>query len=224
MFGITPGRAAVGRQISPGWKIISVPNSNYADPGVEFDEPLRNNNPSITLSYEAVSIDCGRCQGSLLEFDYSAFNGGYEELRDLELLTQESDKFLFTRRGSHFRWSWLGSDIQDMLGQKNVSGKNSLLVLSLDAAFKNYQNIKMQQSTTFVRQEVSDYEFPKGISNFSVVTDPNDPTSNLISLTILSRSTDQSSFSRSVSLRNPYDVIGANQQNTFGTPGGYILR
>lgn len=104
MFGISPGKVASGRKTIPGWSLVNQNNSDYQDPGVLFETPLPNSAPVVSFSYPCLAHTCGRCEGSLLEFDYTIVEHGYETARDLDLLVQESDKFLFTKKGSHFKW------------------------------------------------------------------------------------------------------------------------
>jgi hypothetical protein len=151
-----------------------------------------------------------------LEFDYRVLDGTYEIVTDLDLLSQEFDKFIFTKIGSHFKWGWLGSSIVNRIGGKgNIGGvsMNSLITMDINQAFQTYQNIKMQQDQRFRFQQVSDAEFPYSLAGINVEISPNDPTVAIVTSTIVSRSRDPITFKRLVGNPNPYSLKGDPIQN-----------
>jgi hypothetical protein len=197
-LGITPGRCLNPIQISPGWDLIADPNSDWGEKIILFNEPVKNSASVFQISYTTNAQYCRRCFGSKIEFDYRVLNGGYESVRDSDLLLQEFDKFLFTRSGSHWKWPWLGSHLNERIGGKNIvtdGTTNSFISMDVTQAFKTYQNIKNQQDSLQV-QKVTDAEYPSDLSGMSVVTDPNDPTIALVTGSIVSRSRDKVELKR----------------------------
>lgn len=223
-LGLTPGRVSYCRNIFPSWKVVDSSDSDTQDPGIKFDYAIRNANPVITLNYVATPQTCGRCQGSAMENDYNAISGSYEELRDLDLLAQESDKFLFTRKGSHFRWPWLGSTVVDTIGAKTTAVSSTTIYSSLTEAFNIYQNIKSQQLSGFAIQKVSDLEFPRSLSNINLRTDESDPTVKYVNLSVTSRALQATEYTRPISDPPLFSVLGASGNRLFSTSNGYIIR
>jgi hypothetical protein len=232
MLGVVPGRVACGRRTFPGWDPKSVSSSWRSDPGIEFHYPIPNLKPTIKINYVSLPTTCSRCHGSLFEYDYSEYQGNdinshgiYETVRDLDLLNQEFDKFMFTERGSHFKWPWYGSDIINIIGSKATGNDNPTLTLSINNAFNTYRNIKMQQATQFASQDVTVFEMPKSLSRLRVVADPSDPTVYIADIAVDSSGIDTSSYTRPITLlRDPFAKIGLSQQMGLGNNSGYILR
>lgn len=190
-IGIIPGRVCNPINIYPGWNIILDPNSFVDEKVVLFNKPLRNSSPFIQLTYSTAPGNCRRCFGSLIEFDYGVINGHYETVNNTDLLLQEFEKFLFTDLGSHWKWPWLGSRLNERIGGKYIvsnGSTNAFITMDISQAFKSYQNIKSQQDGA-IFQQVTDAEFPANFTDLSVVTDPNDPTIAVVSGSLVSRST-----------------------------------
>jgi len=192
-LGIVPGRAVTGRELFPAWYMEkNVESVDERDKLIKFRKPVINHDPIIQLSYVTFPEFCRRCQGSRIEYDYRVVGGTYETVKDVDLLFQEVDKFLFTRIGSHWKWAWLGSNIVNRVGQKGSTGFVSVdaaITLDITQAFSAYQNIKMQQDTRFPAQQVSDAEYPKALGNVSVSLLPEDPTIAFARVSVVSRST-----------------------------------
>jgi len=224
-LGIQPGRVAVGRKVFPGWRTVTVNNSNYNSPGVEFHYPLPNANPVVRVSYTGISTTCGRCQGSLIEYDYSIVGGTYETVTDTDLLSQEFDKFLFTKKGSHFKWGWYGSDILNSVATKSLPSSNPLLTLSINQAFDTYRNIKSQQASQFRIQGVTDLEMPRSLARLKVSLDSQDPTVMIADVSVESVGMTTTSYTRTLTTpRDPFNRIGNLQISALGSSNGYILR
>lgn len=210
VFGIRPGRVFTSKVIVPGWGIVSNPNSYVDEVAIVFEKPILNANPIFEVSYFTKSQDCRRCSGSDIEYDYSIIGGEFERISNLDLMVQEFDKFLFTRRGSHWKWDWLGSRITDRIGGKaNAPGNSASAMIQLDVqqAFQNYQNIKLQQDKVGF-QRVSDAEFPLSISSLKVDPYENDPTIVTVQLEVRSRSADPIEITRVVEGPNSYFISG----------------
>ncbi len=204
-LGIVPGRVVSGVKTFPGWRVQSDPNSFVDEKILVFDRPLLNSRPSIQLCYFTDAGNCRRCFGSRLEFDYGVVDAEYEVVRDSDLLLQEFDKYLFTRRGSHWKWPWLGTPIADRVGGKalTVAGSSTAFVsMDVTQAFRTYQDIKKQQDA-MVFQMVTDAEFPLSMEDLSVQFSPVDPTIVVFQSTIVSRSQKPIELKRIVGNPNP---------------------
>jgi len=229
-LGIVPGRAAVGRLLVPGWSVKDDP----ADPLLRnkllvFSSELKNDSPLVQVSYVTSEVDCRRCHGTRIEFDYQIENNSYAEVRDTDLLAQEFDKFLFTKIGSHWKWNWLGSKLVDRIGGKGSTGQvsvNTVITVDISQAFSTYQNIKSQQDSKFPQQKVSDAEYPQQLAGINVQTLPQDPTVAIVTTTVVSRSQVDVPLKRLVGDPNPFTLAGDPETNIRLQPGqtGFRLR
>jgi hypothetical protein len=220
-LGITPGRQVSGKRTLPGWSLILNPyDLNGSNRIILFDEQLKNSMPIIQASYITDSLNCKRCHGSRIEFDYKVVNNTYEIVMNLDLMMQEFDKFVFTKIGSHFKWGWLGSSIVDRIGGKGNTGgvsSNSMITLDITQAFNTYQNIKMQQDKN-KPQDVTDAEYPYSLANINMETSPNDPTVAIVTSTIVSRSREPLTFKRLIGNPNSYSLKNDPIQNLHLDP------
>jgi hypothetical protein len=211
-LGILPGRCVANKKLYPGWRIR--PDSTSPDEtglSIQFESPLFNSNPLIQLSYVTSAVDCRRCHGTQIEYDYSILNNTYETVKDVDLLGQEFDKFLFTKIGSHFKWNWLGSGLMDRIGSKGSTAGvsiNSLITMDIAQAFKLYQNIKSQQDSRFAFQNVSDAEYPLSLGGINIQVPDQDPTIAIVTTTIVSRSLVPVELKRLVGNPNPFFLSG----------------
>ena len=219
LLGITPGAAATGRMLFPGWAVENVPTDpTQRGRRLAFNDLLKNDMPLIEVSYVTDKSDCRRCHGTQIEFDYQVENNAYIEIRDTDLLAQEFDKFLFTKIGSHWKWGWLGSGLIDRIGGKGTTGTvtvNSMITVDVSQAFSTYSNIKRQQDSRFPQQRVSDAEYPQQLANVDVRVSPDDPTVAIVVTTISSRSSVPVELKRIVGNPNPLTLRG-------GDPAAYI--
>lgn len=216
-LGINPGRLLYGKQLFPSWSIITDPTSPLGiDKYVVFNSPILNHDPVIQLSYNTDRPYCRRCFGTQIEFDYSIKNNTYEIVDDADLLAQEFDKFLFTRIGSHWKWTWLGSGLIDRVGGKgNVAGAyaSSMINIDISQTFKTYQNIKTQQESNFKFQDISDAEFPYSLGGIDMQTPDDDPTIVIVTTQIVSRSREPITLKRVIGNPNPFYLRGDPIQN-----------
>ena len=222
LLGITPGRVGSGRKLFPGYKVLVNPAAFVEEWIVTFDTPIPNNTPVILVTYQTQAAFCGRCIGSRLEYDYTIKNSTYETIKDTDLLVQEVNKFMFTVKGSHWKWPWLGSALVTRIGQKAdtaASLASSFIGLDINGAFNVYQNIKKQQDIGFPGQNVTDAEFPLSLSNFTV-TSGDDPTTFYANFTVISRSRDPLVVTKTISVPDPYQLTssptGVIQQASTG--------
>jgi hypothetical protein len=219
-IGVIPGRAATSVRIFPGWSI----ERNTSSPLVEdkllvFEDPLPNADPLVELCYSTVAGYCRRCFGTKLEFDYRVLNGTYETVRDTDLLSQEFDKFLVTKAGSHWKWNWLGSGLIDRIGGKgNTASSNisALVTVDINQAFSTYSSLKQQQDSRFPQQVVTDAEYPLQLSSINVQLLPDDPTIAIVITKIVSRSQQQVDMVRVVGAPNPFSLLNTSSASASG--------
>lgn len=210
-LGINPGRVLSSRKIFPGWKVTVDKASLTGEVVVLFDESIKNSNPILSLTYVTSANQCRRCHGTRIEYDYSIVGGSYETVSGTDLLLQEFDKFMFTDKGSHWRWSWLGSSLQSRIGGKGSTSRgsaSSFITMDVTQAFKIYQNIKSQQDN-ILSQRVSDEEYPLDMKNLKVSEDPNDPTIVNFSVDIISRSRNPITLVRVVETPDKFYLPGS---------------
>jgi len=204
--GIIPGRTVRGRRIYPPWTIEADPTSLTGETLLKFGSIVPTNNPVIQVNYVTSAINCRRCHGSRIEFDYSISGDSYEEVRDLDLLAQEFDKFVFTKLGSHWKWQWLGSSLIDRIGSKGGPTTSALITVDINDAFRTYQSIKQRQDEEFPAQRVSDAEYPLALGDLQVQMSPSDPTVATVVTTVVTRSQEPVYFQRLVGNPNPYQL------------------
>lgn len=219
-IGIVPGRAATGIKIFPGWSI----ERDTSSPLVEnkllvFEDPLPNADPLVELCYSTTAGNCRRCFGTKLEFDYHVLNGTYETVRNVDLLSQEFDKFLVTKIGSHWKWNWLGSGLVDRIGGKGntaASNMSALITVDINQAFSVYSSLKQQQDSRFPQQVVTDAEYPLQLSSINVQLLPDDPTIAIVITKIVSRSQQPVDIVRVVGAPNPFGLLNASSASASG--------
>lgn len=215
-LGILPGRAATGKKIFPGWSVRLLPTDPLQREKILlFNESLRNENPLIEVSYVTNELFCRRCHGTRTEFDYVIENNSYATVMNTDLLSQEFDKFLFTKIGSHWKWNWLGSGLIERIGGKgstNQSTVNSMITVDISQAFSTYQNIKQQQDSRTPQQRVSDAEYPSQIVSIDV-KGTDDPTIAIVTTTIASRSRIPVPLTRVIGNPNPFTLQGDPETN-----------
>jgi hypothetical protein len=230
-LGIIPGRVVSGYKLFPSWGLARDPLSPLeTDRIIQLSEPLRGNQPIVQANYQTTASQCRRCFGIRIEFDYNIVNSTYETVENADLLAQEFDKFLFTQIGSHWKWPWLGSNLINRVGGKGTTGLvnvSALLTSDVTSAFATYQNIKQRQDANFPFQQVSDAEYPLQLTNVSAQQAQDDPTTFLVSASVVSRSRTPVQLTRIIGLPNPLTVLnqGNPQQNLLfaGNPG-FLLR
>lgn len=227
VLGIVPGRVGSGRKLFPGWTVTLNQYAFVEEFIVLFEDPIPNFAPVVTVTYQTVAQLCGRCQGSRIEYDYTVQGQSYEKVRDTDLLAQELDKYIFTKIGSHWKWRWLGSALVDRIGGKaNTAFGTAAGFVSMDIgqAFSNYQNIKRQQERSAPQQAVSDAEFPYSLDGLRAVSDPNDPTSVSVQITIRNRSSIAVPLTREISLPDPFQLTSDPTGTLRNANSGFILR
>jgi len=229
-LGIIPGRVVSGYQLFPSWKLVKDPQSPIdTDRIIQLTTPLRNAQPIIQANYQTTAAQCRRCFGVRIEFDYTIVNNTYDTVQNADLLAQEFDKFLFTTIGSHWKWPWIGSNLINRVGGKGstaLSNVSALLTSDIASAFATYQDVKLQQSTGYIFQQVTDAEYPAALQNISAQQAQNDPTTFIITASIISRSTTPITLTRVVGLPNPVSVLSNNPSGNLlmSSNNGFLLR
>lgn len=216
-IGVVPGRAVTGQRLFPGWIVERDTDSPLAtDRRLAFSDVLRNADPVIELCYVTSAPNCRRCFGSRVEFDYTIKDSTYETVRDTDLLAQEFDKFIYTRRGSHFKWPWLGSRIVDLIGGKGDTATltmNAMVNMELAQAFSSYQNVKQQQLQKSPGQRVSNAEYPDKLDGINFTPVPEDPTVVVVTTSVRSLSQTPVPLQRLVGLPDPLTLSGGVRKN-----------
>jgi len=222
--GIVPGRAATGRRLFPGWSVQRDPTSPLPqDKRLVFSDPLPNADPLIELCYVTPSQYCRRCFGSKVEYDYSVENGTYAQVRNVDLLAQEFEKYLMTKIGSHWKWNWLGSGLVDRIGGKGNTGlvsASALISVDVTQAFATYQRMKSQQELNFPQQQITDAEFPMDLASVNVQFLPDDPTVAVLDTVIVNRSQVDVPLMRVVGNPSPFSVGSDPSRVLRLLPGG----
>ncbi len=213
-LGINPGRVASGRKLYPGWFITNDPDSPIStDKAIQFTSVFPNASPFVQVSYAVSAGNCPRCFGSKIEFDYNVINGTYERVSDTDLLSQEFGKYLFTKLGSSWKWTWLGSNLVNRIGSKangSDMSASAMIQVDINQAFRVYQDIKSQQNQRYPFQKISDAEYPYSLDSVSVNTPSDDPTTAVVNIVILSRSRQPVPLQRIIGTPSPFTLIGGN--------------
>ncbi len=188
-LGILPGRVYVSKKLVPGWFLKKVNDGVLEKQAIVFDGEIKNSNPSVSVTYTTFVGYCKRCAGTGYEHDYSVGGSGqFNVVKNIDLLTQEFDKYLFTDIGSHWKWRWLGSNMNSLVGSKNLLGQSrSSIDNSVRKAFETYKSMKREQLKIYT-QNVTDYEMPTSIESVSVEQDQNEPTAVNVSISVNTRS------------------------------------
>lgn len=223
--GIVPGRAVTGVRLFPGWSVQLDPSSPVIyDRILLFDDPIPNADAFVELSYVTAAKYCRRCYGTRVEYDYTIDNGTYDTVQNTDLLAQEFEKFLLTKIGSHWKWTWLGSGLVDRIGGKGntaSSSVNALISVDVSQAFATYQSLKSSQEANFPQQQVTDAEYPYQLGSVDVQLLPDDPTVAVLNTVIVSRSQVEVPLARVVGNPNPFSALNGNPAQTLRQlPGG----
>jgi hypothetical protein len=216
-FGIQTGREYRGRQVAPGWSLVIDPSTSVSPRPtrlIVFDEPLKGYNDFVQVSYTTQYQDCRRCGGLNYENDWRYGNTGETaNVTDEALLLQETQKLMFTRRGSNPFHTWYGTYIVDTVGKKIANGSilQNQIVTDITTTFTRWQSIKQQQETV-VGQYLSDEEYPYRLLQTTVTQDTSDPTLLYVSMTIQNRSTKPIQITRGLILPQPLNLLGSTAQ------------
>lgn len=177
-IGFPPHRFYQGREIMPPWKLIKEQNTfGVRSRKIVFDRPVPSTDDIFEVSYYTQRKECRRCAGIGIENDirYNS-KGDPVFVRGADLLVQEVEKIVFTIRGSNIFYSWYGTSLSELVGQK-IAGTGSLvesqLVTEIALTLDRYRDVKIQQSKL---QPVTDQEFLMRVQNIEVRQDNVDPT------------------------------------------------
>jgi len=207
-LGLNPGKCGIGRKIFSGYSVKLNQYTFVEQYIVEFDDPVYNSKPVVFVTYQTIAPYCPRCLGSRVEYDYSIYNGSYNTVRNTDLLIQEFSKFLFTIKGTHWKWPWIGSNLSSRIGAKGNTGlglASTFVQMDIENAFSVYQNIKKQQLLNFPGQNVTDAEYPISLMD-TKVENKNDPTIFYANFTVMSKSTEPVQITRQLSEPDIYQI------------------
>jgi len=140
----------------------------------------------LDLSYLCEKSFCRRCSGTGVENDFRFDNkGGLEMVEGYDLLYQRVAKTLLTRLGSNPFHQEYGSTAMGLIGQKVSQGVVYSLRESVRRALDDLINVQNQQSRI---QTMSQEERVKQVRNVEVSTVGDDETSYLVTVTVVSYS------------------------------------
>jgi phage baseplate assembly protein W len=215
-LGIATNHEYRGKQITPGWTLITDPLTLADRPTrlVRFDTPLKSIGDFVELSYSTVRQECRRCGGTGVENDWRySKTGEVAQVRDEALLIQEIQKLFYTVRGTNPFHTWYGTTLLEMIGKKISAGNvmQNLIVSDIYSAFNRWQSIKNQQEQK-VGQFVSDEEYPFRLLGVDLQQSTKDPTVIFINITIQNRSQRPIQLSRGLKIPEPTDLLGSTQQ------------
>lgn len=215
-IGFTINREFRGQQLVPGWTVISDKNALVRQPNrlIVFDLPLSSGTDFVEIDYTTTAMQCRRCGGTGVEYDWRlALNGDVITVQDEALLIQELQKDFFTLLGSNPFHPWYGTNLLDTIGSKLTAGGviQNLIVSDIYTAFNRWQQIKQQQQQN-VGQFVSDKEYPYRLLSVQLQQSQQDPTVIFVNITVQNRSTQPIQISRGLKIPQPLDLLGASQQ------------
>ena len=204
-LGFTPNREYRGTTVSPPWSLVNDPLTLLDRPMklIVFDEPLRTSTNYVEIDYATVREECRRCGGIGREHDWRYSNGKIVEVRDEALLLQEFSKSLFTIKGSNPFALWYGSELDQRIGTKQISGGflRNLISQDVNETWRRYQGIKRQYEA--LGANLSDAEYPYQLNEVDVTYDPSDPTIIYLHITISSRALRPTPITRALRLSYP---------------------
>jgi hypothetical protein len=215
VLGIGAGREYRGRMAASGWSLVADPTTLADRPTrlIVFDEPLKDFNPHVEISYNTVRQDCRRCLGLGVENDWRySKTGEVGQVRDEALLIQEFQKLIYTVRGSNRFHLWYGTQIIEAIGRKLTIGGlvQNMIVSDIYSAFSHWQTIKQVQEEKV--QVLSDEEFPFRLLSVTLQQSATDPTIIFVNSTIQNRSQKPIQLTRGLKLPEPLDLLGSTAQ------------
>jgi phage baseplate assembly protein W len=215
-LGITSNRIYQGKDVFPGWTLVTASHQLGDRPIrlIVFDDYLSAATNTVEISYTTVRPECRRCGGLGIENDWRILSSGeVDSVRDVELLRQEFNKYLYTTQGSNVFHGLYGTSIINMISQKlTASGFIQNKIMSeVMTAFSRWQRLKTRQRE--VGQDVSEGEFPFRLDNLTIEPGPDDPTVLYVSFDLTSESSDPIQLTRGLKLS--YDVMSQTQQQTL---------
>lgn len=214
-LGIASNREYRGRVAASGWTLITDPGSIDVRPIrlIVFDEPIKDFNAFVEISYNTVQQDCRRCGGLGVENDWRyGRTGETAQVRDEALLIQEFQKLVYTVRGTNQFHLWYGTAITEAVGRKlGVGGViQNMIVADIYQAFRRWQTIKQVQEEKI--QVLTDEEYPYKLLSVNLEQSNEDPTVIFINSTIMNRSQKPIQLTRGLRLPEPLDLLGSTAQ------------
>ncbi|NDJ13958.1 MAG: hypothetical protein EBY17_22635 [Acidobacteriia bacterium] len=182
---------ARGKEIYPPWQLVTyydtlpteLPAGVFPVPSrrPKFIRPLAGN-PTIKITYAAMSDRCPRCGGTYVENDYRFdIQGDMALIQDEDLLYQACLKAILTVLGSNPYHPAYGSAVTTRIGAKAIAATQSLIRSDIQTALERVKSLQAAQGKY---QAVSAEERLYAINNVQVDTDPNDPTTFQAQVTV----------------------------------------
>lgn len=214
-LGIPTNREYRGRTSVSGWSLVTDPNTLEDRPTrlIYFDDPLKDYNAFVEISYNTVRQDCRRCGGIGVENDWRyGRTGEVAQVRDEALLIQEFQKMIYTVRGTNQFHLWYGTAIIEAIGRKiGVGGiVQNMIVADIYQAFNRWQSIKKIQEEKI--QVLTDEEYPYKLLSVNLEESTEDPTVIFVNSTIMNRSQKPIQLTRGLKLPEPLDLLGSTTQ------------
>jgi hypothetical protein len=179
-----------------------------------FDEPIKDFQAFVEVSYNTAQQDCRRCGGTGVEHDWRyGSTGETAQVRDEALLIQETQKLFYTVRGSNPFHIWYGTMIIEAIGRKLTAGGfvQNMIISDIYQAFRRWQSIKRQQEEV-VQQVLTDEEYPYKLLSVTLDQSTEDPTVIFVNVTVQNRSQRPIELTRGLKLPEPLDLLGSSQQ------------
>jgi hypothetical protein len=215
-LGLAVNRMWRGRTPYPGWSLVNDPNTLSDRPArlIVFDDIFPGFRDYVEIDYATVRQECRRCGGTGVEHDWRyTKTGNLIEVRDEALLIQELLKVTYTVQGSNPFHTWYGTHIIDSIGRKLSSTGivQNFIVSDIYESFRRWQSVKRQQEEV-VGQIVSDEEYPFNLLEVRLIQSQEDPTVIFVNATVQNRSLKPIQIERGLRLPQPYDLLGATEQ------------
>ena len=190
-LGFDHHNGTTGRVVIPSWGLYSRsgvdPTGDPSQGGyfLRFNAPVRGNY-YFGVTYTVNPLLCLRCRGTEVENDYR-FDAQSNPLMVTgnNLLYQSCSKIILTAIRSNIYYPWYGTNLQQAIGTKALSGSALALQQTVRTALTSLQNLQAAQAQF---QRVSATERLYAVDQVLVTPSPVDPTVYLIEVSVRSYS------------------------------------
>lgn len=205
ILGLPTQRFYRGKEVLPPWSLMQDDPLNPDRRSIIFSEPLQNVGGVWEMSYFTRQQNCRRCSGLGIENDirHDVSTGEPKFVTGIDLLAQEVDKIVFTIKGSNIFYSWYGTSIIDLIGEKILRGGAVLeaqLISEISNTLERFRSVKNQQATL---QPVGDQEYFSRVRSIQVQQDEFDPTTFQIQIEIQNRAGEVDVLQQTLLLNDP---------------------
>lgn len=215
-LGLADRRFYRNEKVIPGWNFIKDEDQfNEDNKKIVFERALDSVDDIIELSYYTRQEDCRRCKGVGVEQDIRHDQSGDPVFtEDEELLLQEVQKTVFTRKGSNVFFKWYGTSLVDSIGEKVFEGGEAVrsqITSEISNALDRYRQIKVQQSNI---QPVSNEEFLLQIRNIRVEQGV-DPSVFRVEIDIVNKNNETKRISKKILLNSESEETADLEEDRF---------